>query len=349
MGGQPPQQALPPLVVVQHRQIGVGQIGAPAVDHLGDPRAIGVGGQPQGAAQALFDRGVAAGPRENEGDGRQQPLAVQRGDDVGARRWAIQTGPAMPTTRTTPSRLPVDQPIGLAAMGDVTDQFGVHPVPSTRSLSPAVVVEQVEQPLAHQHVLPERDRSVLVDHDGGVTAHGLDPATELLGVADRRREADQANLLGQVQDDLLPHRTAHPVGQEVDLVHHHVGQRTQCFRPGVEHVAQHLGGHHHHRRVTVDRLVPGEQPDPLGPVPAHQVIVFLVAQRLDRRGVEALLSRLERQVHRELPHHGFARTGGRAHQHTVTAFQGRARLLLERIEPECQFSGEIGQLRVGLR
>ena len=234
-------------------------------------------------------------------------------------------------------------------MGDVTDQFGVHPVPSTRPLDTAVVVEQVEESLAHQHVLPQRHRAVLVDHHGGVTAHRLDPAAELLGVADRRREADQADLFGQMQDDLLPHRAAHPVGQEVDLVHHYVGKPVQGVGTRVEHVAQHLGGHHHHRRVAVDRLVAGEQPDPLSPVPAHQVVVFLVAQRLDRRGVEALLSRRERQVDRELTHHGLARTGRRAHQHAVTAFQGRTRPLLEGIEPEGQLSGEIGQLRVGLR
>ena len=153
------------------------------------------------------------------------------------------------------------------------------------------VVEQVEQPLAHQHVLPQRHRPVLVDHHGGVAAHGLDPAAELLGVADRRRQADQPHLLGQVQDDLLPHRAAHPVGQEVHLVHHDVRKSVQRIRTRVEHVAQHLGGHHHHRRVAVDRLVAGQQPDALRAVAAHQVAVLLVAQRLDRRGVEALSAR----------------------------------------------------------
>ena len=38
VGGQPPQQALTPLVVAEHGQIGVGQVAAAPVDHLGDPR-----------------------------------------------------------------------------------------------------------------------------------------------------------------------------------------------------------------------------------------------------------------------------------------------------------------------
>ena len=217
---------------------------------------------------------------------------------------------------------------------------------STRCLrcSLAVVVEQVEQPLADQHVLPQRHRPVLVDDDGGVAAHGLDPAAELLGIAHRRRQADQPHILGQVQDHLFPHRAAHPVGQEVHLVHHHMRKSVQRIRPGVQHVAQHLGGHDHHRRVTVDRLVAGQQADVLRAVAADQIVVLLVAQRLDRRGVEALSARRQRQVHRELADDGLARAGRRAHQHAVAAFQRLTRLPLERIEPKRQQLAELRQL-----
>ena len=170
-------------------------------------------------------------------------------------------GPPPAAARPAAARLPVGQPVGLAAIGDVADQVRVDEVLLARRGLLGGVVEQVEQPLADQHVLPQRHRPVLVDDDGGVAAHGLDPAAELLGVADRRRQADQPHLVGQVQDHLLPHRAAHPVGQEVHLVHHDVRKSVQRIRTRVEHVAQHLGGHHHHRRVTVDRLVAGQQPD----------------------------------------------------------------------------------------
>ena len=39
----------------------------------------------------------------------------------------------------------------------------------------------------------------------------------------------------------------------VDLVEHHVAQVAQRRRARVDHVAQHLGGHHHDRGVAVDR------------------------------------------------------------------------------------------------
>ena len=45
-------------------------------------------------------------------------------------------------------------------------------------------------------------------------------------------------------------------------------------------------------RVAVDGVVAGEQPDPVGAVPGDQVVVLLVGQRLDRRGVEALAALL---------------------------------------------------------
>ncbi len=225
-------------------------------------------------------------------------------------------------------------------MADVTQQIWIHEGASG-------ALEKIEQPPADQHVLRQRDGSVLVHHDGGVTAYGLDPATELLGVADRRGQADQQHVVGQVQDDLLPHRTAHPVGEEVHLVHHDVGKPLQCSRIRIQHVAQHFGGHHHDVGITVDGLVAGEQSDLVGAVAGHQVVVFLVAQRLDRCGVEALSAGRQGQMHGELAHDRLARTRGRTHQHTVPAFERAAGAQLEIVECERVFGGEPGQFTTG--
>src|SRR5699024_11857801 len=54
---------------------------------------------------------------------------------------------------------------------------------------------------------------------------------------------------------------APPVGQEVDLVHHHVGEAGQPVRVRVDHVAQDLGGHDDDRRIRIEGDVAGEQPD----------------------------------------------------------------------------------------
>ena len=137
--------------------------------------------------------------------------------------------------------------------------------------------EQVEDPAADQHVLPQRHRPDLADHDPRVAADGHQPLAELLGVADRRRQRDEGDPLREVDDHLLPHRAAEPVGEVVHLVHDHVAEPVDGRRLGVEHVAQHLGGHHDHGGVAVDGVVAGQQPDLLLAVALDQVVVLLVA------------------------------------------------------------------------
>ena len=78
------------------------------------------------------------------------------------------------------------------------------------------VGEQVIHPFSDQYRLPERDRPVLLDDDCGVSAHGLEPLTELLGIADRGRERHQPDGLGQGQDDLFPHPAAEAVSQVIE-------------------------------------------------------------------------------------------------------------------------------------
>ncbi len=92
----------------------------------------------------------------------------------------------------------------------------------------------------------------------------------------------------------------------MDFVHDDVFESTQGVRPGVEHVAQDLGGHDGDAGLGVDDLVPGQQPDPLRTVDGCQVAVLLVGQRLDRRGVEALITSFERQETSEFTNDGFA-------------------------------------------
>ena len=183
MGGKPTQQALPPLVVVQHRQVGIGEIAAAPVDHLGDSGPIGLRRQPQRTPQTLLDRGVAARAGEDERDRGQQALAVQGGDHVRSRRRPVNPRSAR-AAGAPAARLPVGQLVGFTPMGDVAHQFRVDAMLARVRIG-GLVVEQVEQALTHQNVLPQRYRPVLVHHHGGVAPNGLDPAAELFGVADR--------------------------------------------------------------------------------------------------------------------------------------------------------------------
>ncbi len=207
------------------------------------------------------------------------------------------------------------------------------------------VVEQVEHPLADQHVLPQRHRPVFADHHPGLAAHGDQPVGELLGVGHGGRQRHQRHRLRQVDDHLFPDRATEPVGQVVHLVHDHVAQVTQGVRAGVEHVAQHLGGHHHDRGVPVDRVVAGEQADLVRPVLLDQVVVLLVGQRLDRRRVEALAPLGQREMDRELAHHRLASPGRSAHQHPTALLQGLAGVPLERVELEAQPLDEVAEGR----
>ncbi len=263
-----------------------------------------------------------------------RPGAVEPVDDLRAVRRRVApravAAAARPAGRLA-DRLAVRQP----------DQFGVD-------LAVLVVGEQVVQPRPGEHVLPQRDRAVLVDDDLGAAAHLGEPVAELFRVADRRGQRDDADAFRQVDDHLFPDGAARAVGEVVHLVKHHVAEVLQRARARVEHVAQDLGGHHHDGSVAVDGVVAGEQADRVGVVAPDQVVVLLVGQRLDRRGVEALLALGERQVDRVLADDGLAGSGGGRDEDPVPVGQRGAGGDLERVEVEVVELTEAGELRGGL-
>ena len=146
--------------------------------------------------------------------------------------------------------------------------------------------EQVEELFADHDVLPQRHRADLGDDDGHVAANLPQPLAELFGVGHRRRQRDDEDVLGQVDDHLFPDSTPEAVGEVVDLVHDDVTEARQGGRTGIHHVAQHLGRHDDDGSLAVDGGVPGEQPDVGGAVAPTEIGVLLVGQGLDRRRVE---------------------------------------------------------------
>ena len=189
---------------------------------------------------------------------------------------------------------------------------------------------------------------MLVHDHGDAAAQVVQPVAELLSVAHRGRQRHHPYRLGQVDDDLFPDRAAGAVSEVVHLVEDHVAEALEGGRPRVEHVPQHLGGHDHNGRFAVDAVVAGEQADGPAVVPAHQVGVLLVGQRLDRRGVEALEAALQGQVDGELPDHGLAGAGRRGDQHAVALVQRGAGLDLKVVELEVIQRAEAGELRMRL-
>ncbi len=241
-------QTVEPLVVAEHREILVGEGRAPLLDVR--PHLVAFLGrvQPQARAQALQHRGVAAGAAEDEGDRGQQPLAVQPVDDVHPAGYPDPPGRA-------PSPVSVGAPVvGLG----VPLLLAPQPHQLRVDLAVLVVHEEVEQPVPHQDVLPQRHRPVLLDDDLGLAAHGLQPLAELLGVGHRRRQGGERHGFGKVDDHLLPGGAPERVGEVVHLVHDDVPEAVESPRARVEHVAQHLGRHDHDRRLAVDGVVAGQ-------------------------------------------------------------------------------------------
>ncbi len=72
-------------------------------------------------------------------------------------------------------------------------------------------------------------------------------------------------------------------------------------------------------------------------------MVFLVAQRFDRSGVEGLRVLLLRQIDREVGHHGLAGAGRGRHQYIEPLFQCLVGIRLEPVELERQCVGELGR------
>ena len=209
---------------------------------------------------------------------------------------------------------------------------------------PVGVDEEVHQLVTDDDVLPQRHRPRLGDDDLGGTAHLLQPGAELLGVGDRRREGHQLHRAVEVDDDLLPHRSAQAIGQVVHLVHHHEAETLEQGRAGVQHVAQHLGGHDHDVGIGPDRGVTGQQADPVVAEPVDQLAELLVRQRLDGSGVEDLATVRDRQVHGELPDHRLAGPRRRGDEHGAAALEDPASGELEVVERELVPVGEGAEL-----
>ncbi len=259
-------QSVAPLPVAENGEVGLRQLRGPPVDDGPDLGPLRLGGQPQTRVQALLDGGVAAGPGEDERDGGQQAVAVQPLDDVGAGH----------RPEALPSRLVSRRPGTAAAAEPAVPGLGLRRRPGQRrvdpgllagcsSLSSAVFIEAKRSYIRRPTIMcwnsgTGRCSSTTTVVWPRTSCSQAPNSSALLTVADRPMSCTRQ--VG-VQDDLLPHRPAELVGQVVDLVHHHRRQTVQIGRVGVEHVAQHLGGHHHDRCVRVDRGVAGEQADVL--------------------------------------------------------------------------------------
>ena len=361
-----------PAPEAEHFEVLGRDVGDPGVDDGGDLLLLGHVGEFHAGGAELLQRALATGAGEDEHDRGQHRARAEQLDHVTAARRPplLRFLPLVPLVAGEFPAAEVVAAAGVvgaaaAARSAAATESAIAGTAAPAAPAPAAVVitgfgagggveqvavdlgaaglEQRVQALADEHVLAQRHRAVVGNHDFGVAAHGGQPVAEFLGVGHRRRQADELHGLVQVEDDLLPHRPALAVGEVVDFVHDHVAQAVQRRRLCVEHVAQHLGGHDDDVGVAVARHVAGEQADLFLAVHGDEVVVLLVAQRLDGRRVEALAAVGEGRADGEFADDGLAGAGGRAHQNSAPGFDGAAGAELEIIGGEAQVGDEVVQ------
>ena len=165
---------------------------------------------------------------------------------------------------------------------------------ATRHHDELFVEELVGHPFVGQRhpaflALDQRDLAVVLPRQ---------PADELGRVADRRREQEQADVLGQHAERQLPDDPALHLGEVVELVHdagRHVGEVGPVEQP----VQEDLGHDDQHRGLGVDLAAAGDHPHVLAAeAPLNRAVLhlleFLLGQRDQGRRVIGGFPRMER-------------------------------------------------------
>ena len=225
--GDAPLQRVAPLPVAQHAQVGCGRspVRRSTIRRISATSSSVVSRSP--ARTHWRDGGVAAGAAEDEDDRREQAVAVQpvehgdprRRPEPGAPRGRARRGARAAAAVPDGGRRTARSSSRVARTSSGVDlQLAVAPSVAARTGRAAGC-----RPACAATAAPDGARRPRP----GVAAHGDQPVAELLGVGHRRRQADQRDVLGQLDDDLLPDRAAEPVGQVVHLVHDDVAEPVQ--------------------------------------------------------------------------------------------------------------------------
>ena len=235
MRGESAQQAVPPAPEAEDVEIIRGDVLGGFVDALGDDLLFVLGGQPESGRDALGHGGIAAGPREDERDGRQEVLPVQAGDDLG--------------------------PAGLPHRAALAALRLVALVALVPALAPAAVAEAATE--IHLALGPCHGQQFRVDLEAG-------PAGQLCGDGRRRRrhggnylraaaaaaaspqphhraltgrgDLVKGGVAGKQVHDLPAHHDVLPQGHRAVFGDDHVGLPADGVEPGTELLGVGHGG-----------------------------------------------------------------------------------------------------------
>ena len=184
----------------------------------------------------------------------------------------------------------------------------------------------------HEHMLFQWYRTLLRYHQCGFVTNGFNPLGKILDIGDCCGKTDYFHVLRQVDDNFFPYRTSETVGKIMHLIENHITKRFKRYGMLIQHIAQHFGGHDHNVRFGIDGCVSGQQSNLICTVLGNQIMILLIAQRLDRRGIESFDVSCLCQIDSKIRHDRFASSGWCRHKNIVSRFQRLVGLQLKFIE-----------------
>ena len=229
-------------------------------------------------------------------------------------------------------RLRLGRPGGASA---ATVALGGAPHLATGVQTVPRPVEERVQPLGAAKAMAEGHRPMDAVDQGARTMNLLDPVRQLIPVGHGGGEGQKLHGPWTVDDGLLPDGAPLAVVHVVALIQHHrlhPRQRIVQLALAVEHVAENLRGHHHHRRLPIDGQVPREQPHPLGTERSAKIPQLLVGQGLEGGGVKYPPSMGQRPVDGVFPDQRFTGPRRGAHHQGLALVDGSQGVLLKSIQ-----------------
>ena len=173
----------------------------------------------------------------------------------------------------------------------------------------------------HEHMLFQWYRTLFRYDQRGFATDGFNPLGKILDIGDRCGKTDYLHILRQVDDDFFPYRTSETVGEIMHFIENHITKRFKRYGMLIQHIAQHFGGHDHNVRFGIDRCVSGQQSNLIRAVLGNQIMILLIAQRLDRRGIESFDVPCLCQIDGEIRCNRLARAGRRRYEHIIPGLQ----------------------------
>ena len=203
----------------------------------------------------------------------------------------------------------------------------------------------------YEHVLLQRYRTLFRHDQRGFATNRFDPFGKILDIGNRRGKTYDVHVFRQVDNDFFPDRPSETVSKIVHFVKDHITKRFKRHGMLIQHIAQHFRGHDHNIRLRVDGRVSGQQSDLIRSILVDQIMVFLVAQRFDRRGIKGFDIPCLRQIDGEIGCDSLACSRRSCHEHIIASLQRIVGLHLEFVKLEWHGSCEFGRNRalLGLR